>query len=229
MKTLIRHNFSRAASTYNEFGRTQHEIATDFARNLSQLKPPSSILEIGCGTGFLSNYLSDYACPLILSDLAADMVAKLNMSAGLPVVFDGEHFPFKASFDWIVSSLAFQWFQHPEKTLPMLKEQCKTLAFTTLGNNNFHEWKKFCTLNNIEDRTRPMLSAADLKTILGPDIHIEETYYPEYHPDWLSFWNGIYKIGAHTSLQPKITRISKSLLQQEPVICSYHVLTVITQ
>ncbi|MBW8309262.1 MAG: methyltransferase domain-containing protein [Candidatus Paracaedibacteraceae bacterium] len=229
MKNHIRRNFSRAACTYNEFGKTQQKIADDFAHKLLKLKAPSSILEIGCGTGFLSHYLADYACPIVVSDLSSEMVEKLNIPKALPVVYDGEYFPFKQSFDWIVSSLAFQWFQHPATTLSMLKQHSQTLAFTTLGNNNFLEWKTFCALNHIENRTPPMLSMADLKAILGRDISIEETYYSEYHPNWLSFWNSIYKIGAQTSFQPKVKSIPKSLFLQEPITCTYHVLTVIAQ
>lgn len=230
MKHLIRQNFSRAITTYNQFGKSQQVIATDLAHKLSHLPSPTSILEIGCGTGFLSQHLASYNCLKILSDLSSEMVATLNKQTGLAVALDGELLPFQTTFDWIVSSLAFQWFEKPHHSLPQLKKQSNTLAFTTLGHNNFYEWKEFCHRHNIEDRTRPMLSASKLKEILGSDTHIEETYYSEHHPSWLSFWDNIYKIGAHTSNPGhKKTPLAKSLLQGESITCSYHVLTVISR
>lgn len=227
MKSLIREHFSRAAATYNHWGLTQQQVAAAFARQLQDLPAPTSILEIGCGTGFLSHHLETFNCPLIISDLSPTMINAVSLSQGLKVVLDGEYLPFCRDFDWIVGSLAFQWFESPERTLPRLKQQCKTLAFTTLGPHNFHEWKDLCRTHNLPDHTRPMLSAEKLRTILGADISIEETYYSEHHPNWLSFWQSIHKIGAHTSISHEKTPIAKSLLRQGPITCSYHVLTVI--
>lgn len=230
MKNLVRHNFSRAIATYNQFGKTQQAIAADLGHKLSYLPSPTSILEIGCGTGFLSQHLTGYKCLKVLSDLSPAMVATLNKPTGLAVALDGELLPFQTTFDWIVSSLAFQWFEKPDYSLPLLKKHGNTLAFTTLGQNNFHEWKEFCHRHNIEDRTRPMLSANKLKEILGSNTHIEEAYYSEHHPNWLTFWDTIYKIGAHTSSSGhKKTPLAKSLLQGKPITCTYHVLTVISR
>ncbi|WP_010299168.1 methyltransferase domain-containing protein [Candidatus Odyssella thessalonicensis] len=227
MKSLIREHFSRAAATYNRWGLTQQQIAAAFARQLQALPAPTSILEIGCGTGFLSHHLGTFNCRLIISDLSPTMVNTVSLPQGLKVALDGEYLPFCQPFDWIVGSLAFQWFESPERTLPLLKQQCKTLAFTTLGPNNFHEWKDLCRTHNLPDHTRPMLSAEKLRTILGADISIGEAYYSEQHPNWLSFWQSIHKIGAHTSAIHKKTPVAKSLLRQGPITCSYHVLTVI--
>jgi malonyl-CoA O-methyltransferase len=235
MKSRIRQNFSRAVSTYAQFGKTQQKIAADFAEKLSHLPPPSSILEIGCGTGFLSRHLLQYPCPLILGDLSHAMLTSLSLPQGLPIVFDGECLPFKTQFDWIVSSLVVQWFDKPWETLPRLQKQSNTLAFTTLGDHSFQEWKDFCQRHGLEDRTRPFPSAANLKTTLGPTAQIQESYYSEHHPNWLNFWRGIHKIGAHGAsppLNPSIPSkkpLTKSLLQGGPVRCSYHVITVILQ
>lgn len=229
MKKLIRHNFSRAAQTYDQHGQTQLKVATDFAHRLSQLDSPSSILEIGCGTGFLSQYLTHYKCPLILGDLSPNMLQTIPPLDALKVVFDGEQLPFNTHFDWIVSSLALQWFDTPHTSIHRLKDHCKTLAFTTLGDRNFQEWADFCHLYGIEASANPMLSVADLKQILGSQTQIIETLYTEHHPNWLSFWDGIHKIGANTQIRQKKAPLPKSLLKREPISCSYHVLTVISR
>lgn len=229
MKHLIRQNFSQAVSTYNEFGKPQYLIAADFAKQLASLDSPKSILEIGCGTGFLTASLQGFNCPLVVSDFSPEMVINLNIQGGKPVVFDAEYFPFATSFDWIVSSLCFQWLEDPLTTLRNLKDHCNTLAFTTLGNRNFFEWSEFCEQHQLENRIRKMLSADDLRAILGRNIYIKETYYPGHHPNWLSFWDHIHKIGAHTSLKRKNQMIPNNLLKSGPITCSYHVLTVIVK
>ena len=58
-KNKMEKHFSQAASTYERFARIQKTMAENIIKEISfDDKKPLSILEIGCGTGYLAKLLS---------------------------------------------------------------------------------------------------------------------------------------------------------------------------
>lgn len=149
-KDLITHRFSRAIDTYDREAVAQRQIAVRMGNMLNRYLPPhcNRVLEIGCGTGFLTRRLLDMFRPdrLTLNDICPDMrncfTDLLDTERAVFQAGDAELADFPAEQDLIVSCSALQWFVHPEKFF----EHCNVLlnrrghiAFSTFGQDNLKE------------------------------------------------------------------------------------------
>lgn len=152
-----------AASDYAGHARVQRRVATGLADTIATLpvirmrgRAPR-LLEIGCGTGFLTEALLDRGLggDWLVTDIApamvrrcADSLARRDTTARLHfAMMDGER-PSpgltRESFDLICSSLAFQWLDDLGDALSRLTPLLApggALAFTTLLTGTFAEWE----------------------------------------------------------------------------------------
>lgn len=163
----IRRRFNRCAKdSYDAHARVQRVMAEGLGRSLADVKQGErktrlDLLEIGCGTGLLTEILRrDWPGAAITAlDIAPAMLEAAEQrvrskapSASahrrLPVSFrlaDIETWAAEAessSFDLIVSSACFQWLSRPQETLRHLLRLLRpggSLAFTTFGPETFRE------------------------------------------------------------------------------------------
>jgi malonyl-CoA O-methyltransferase len=142
--------FSKAAESYDYHTLIQKFVGQHLATKILSQEGPSlgTVLEIGCGTGILSQHLNPRSDHYVLSDISLSLLQqarkKLKGSHILPVVVDGELPCFTACFDVIVSNLVFHWLQDPKSALVRLVACLKPggrLYLSTLGNNSLHEWR----------------------------------------------------------------------------------------
>lgn len=120
-KHITRMHFERAAESYDGAAGLQREIAKRIADRLDKLNyqkhQPTQILDVGCGTGYITkDLLERYPQASVLAlDLAHSMARKTESLEGLSrkpkaICADAESLPFKEdSIDFIVSSLMLQW------------------------------------------------------------------------------------------------------------------------
>jgi malonyl-CoA O-methyltransferase len=142
-RDTIAESFGAAAQTYDDYALVQEQCARQLIAFLADPDlgklPPAPILEIGCGTGFLSqqllgSYGSRHA--LYFTDLAPEMVAacqqrlaaaqfaQLGPDGAAPVFqvreMDGADLQpdqTPSRFGLIASSFALQWFCEPQAIL----------------------------------------------------------------------------------------------------------------
>jgi malonyl-CoA O-methyltransferase len=127
-------------------------VARQLADRIAALPLPKSprILEVGCGTGFLSEALAQRlgAANWTLTDVAPAMLDAARRKLDLPgtVAFhlmDGEHPDLDGPFDLICSSMAVQWFGQLDAGLARLARLLAPgghLAVATLAEDTFAEW-----------------------------------------------------------------------------------------
>lgn len=153
-KRLVRRAFSAAAPSYDGAAHVQRQVAERVAGWVLETPPPpgGTVLEIGCGTGLLTELLAGgLPCRRIwATDLSEAMLercrARVGERPGLTFeAMDGEH-PVLGGrrFDRIVSSLAFQWFEDLEAALLRLRGALAPggrIQFSTVGRDTFHEWR----------------------------------------------------------------------------------------
>ncbi len=106
MKELLSLRFSRAAKTYEKWAIPQRKSAEILVK-FSQ--PTGAVLDLGCGTGFVSRFLPSSCLPTGI-DISANMASVYSQEFGRAVVGDAESLPFKEkSFDFVLSNFSLHW------------------------------------------------------------------------------------------------------------------------
>jgi malonyl-CoA O-methyltransferase len=149
VKQGIRRNFARRARSYDRHAGMQRLMAQRLMGIVGgSVARARRILEIGCGTGYLTGLLrqANREARLVALDLDAALVAAARRRLGPAatvawLVADGEA-PIRGEYDLIIANAAFQWFTRPGETLAALYRNLApggVLAFSTLGPQTFQE------------------------------------------------------------------------------------------
>ncbi len=198
--------FAEAAADYDRHALVQRRVALKLADHIASLALPAAprVLEIGCGTGFLSAALIERLpqASWLLTDIAPPMLdrARVRFATRRPgirfAVMDGERPHSRGSFDLICASLVVQWFNDLPGAVSRLRAQLSPhgrLAFTTLAAGTFVEWRgahpdASC---GIQDYPSP-----DKLAELGLEVKVER--YEQHHAGAREFLRGLKAIGAAT-------------------------------
>jgi malonyl-CoA O-methyltransferase len=208
----IRRAFA-GAPDYDAHARVQREVADRLAARIAALDLPAAprVLEIGCGTGFLTGALAakGLAGDWLVTDIAPEMVerCRVRMAATDPApalrfaVLDGEHgSPAEGPFDLVCSSLAVQWFDDAPAALARLAARLAPgghLVVTTLAPGSFAQWRAAHAAEGIAPGT-PHFAPIEAFAALSPlALTIED--HAERHADPRSFLHALKAIGAGTS------------------------------
>lgn len=165
--TAIRRQFNRSSKgLYDQHAHVQRSMADRLAQSLLDVRADGrNILEIGCGTGALTEILLhtwSSSVSITALDIAPAMIKVAEhrvRSSGWNEIDAGNSLSSRlrflvgdvetwvddvpsASFDLIVSNACFQWLNHPRQTLGHLRRILRPggrLVFTTFGPDTFHE------------------------------------------------------------------------------------------
>lgn len=240
-KETILRRFDAAAGTYDGQAGPQRRVAGALADQVLALSPPANpdVLEIGCGTGFLTGALAPAlpGCRWLATDLAPAMVAACSRRfPGIEArVMDGEDPDVgERRFDLIVSSLAVQWFGDLGPGLARLHGLLKpggALAVTTLGADTFPEWRGRCRAAGVEPGTPAYPTQAALEAML-PGCVVGRRSYPLRCGTLHGFLDHLRLTGARTAA-PGHAGLSPAALGRllrsggGEFLATYDVLTVI--
>lgn len=184
-KAEIEFRFSKSIESYDENAFAQKLIIEHLMALLKKYAPlsVSRILEVGCGTGLLTEQLSLQwkDAKLIINDLVNGMCCKAATRCLLPldncIAGDIESVTLDDKFDLIVSASTFQWLAHPAETFDRLSRHLNTnglLVFSTFGRDNLIELKTI-TGNGLVYRTTDEMT--NLLTPCFEILHSEENRY----------------------------------------------------
>lgn len=248
-KAAIARSFDSAARSYDAHAPVQRRVARELARRISSAPLPEAprILEIGCGTGFLSAALvaRHRDARFLFTDLSPAMVVRCRTKLGRRAataqfaVMDGEEPALSREFDLIASSLAFQWFLDLPRAAARLASCLRPggqLAFATLGAESLGEWRALHEAGGVAYSGLDLPSADGLlRTVQGADRRLRgsvaEARIQRRYPDALAFLRELKSLGAGTpgpgAAAPSAAVLRRVLRQAEEgrgFAVTYHVL-----
>lgn len=183
-KAEIRHRFRKSVESYDDYAYAQKAIVSRLMLLLDAYVPVASdsILEVGCGTGLLTERLTEKygKDKLFVNDLVDAMCAKTAARCQLSpkhcIVGDIEQMEVEGCFDLIVSASTFQWLACPAETFARLSDSlCPggIMVFSTFGKENCKE------LRAVTGSGLTYYSLAEMTELLSPClevVHTEEDY-----------------------------------------------------
>jgi len=137
-KRIITDSYDEASSCYDKLMEAPYQI---FYRErikrviLDQIQPKGMVLDIGCGTGFPSRFLSEEGNKVVAFDISQNMVKKACESTTHRnsihyLIFDAEApYPFQESvFDYVMAIGSLSHVENLSKSLGEIKRVCKAGA-----------------------------------------------------------------------------------------------------
>lgn len=232
-KAKIRQSFSAASHTYDHFAALQREVAMALLASFSDETSKGILLDLGCGTGFLTSELLGQVphCDLkviVALDIALPMLqtARCKLVEQQKVNYlcaDAEWLPIAGqSVDAVFSSLALQWCRNPEAFFADIKRIIKSggrLVFSTFGPETLLELKdawaevdSYCHVNEFysEEQLWQFLEDAGFTEIRM----IKKNYRPSY-ASVIDLMKELKSIGAHNVMMGRNRKMTtKAQMQQ---------------
>ncbi|MBI3755957.1 MAG: methyltransferase domain-containing protein [Deltaproteobacteria bacterium] len=223
-KNDIRLAFSNAAKNYDTHALFQKEMAKELLNGFvlpvtTHHSPFTTILDIGCGTGFLTHGLSEifpkaniFGCD-IAHEMTGQATCKVKSAKSKKTYFltaDGGVLPYKnKAFDMVASNLAYQWI-HDAKTA--FSEAHRVLRpggifiFSTLGGETLKELRHCyaeASAKFNKDGLPPFMAFSEKQAVQSAlegagfkNIFIETTKMIKTYPDMWTLLKTIKSIGA---------------------------------
>ena len=221
-KEKLKRRFSRNARQYDKYAKVQKKMGDVLIEKIKSTKTQyKNILEIGCGTGYVTEILLEHFenSNITAIDIAPGMIdhvkSKISDKRVNFICADIEEMDLDTNYDVIVSNATFQWFNKLEGTLKKLVDALSPkglMCFSTFGENTFIELKKcFQKANsyfNMKDTVYPGQSFLSIEhynkicaNILDKShtLSFMDTYEYEYFNCCKDFLYSIKKIGANNS------------------------------
>ena len=224
-KTRIKQSFGNASQTYDRVADLQRNVGRDLLQNFLPENLTGNVVDLGCGTGFLTQALLPHCADLIAVDLALPMLQttreKLHHSVNY-VCADAENLPFSTqSIDTLFSNVALQWCLPIDKALNEIHRVLKrngALIFSTFGSETLHELKAawasvddFTHVNEFYAMPQLQLALAQAGFI---SIEIKKQHYISRYDSVLDLMRELKHIGAHNvNSQRRKNLTSKKSLQ----------------
>lgn len=225
-KAGIKRAFSAAALSYDPAADLQRETGQSL---LTHLLPAAGdrnaggrlLLDLGCGTGFLtlSLFARNAVRPddtLIALDLAAPMLRQMRQRlpnrAGVHYLCaDAEQLPLPDNtVDCVFSNLALQWCRTSTSLFAGIRRILKPggrLVFSTFGPDTLHELKQSWAAVDRNRHVNEFDSAATLQRCLEQagfgDIQVIARYSRRHYPSAPALMRELKALGAHNGARDR--------------------------
>ncbi len=221
----IRRAFSDAATQYDVLSSLQKEIGRELVKRIDHLEHARYILDIGMGTGWMTNRLSNLFPDAKVAgiDCALGMIEQARKKyEGLRAVqADARMLPFTdAQFDIVISNLSYQWVGGLTKAFGEAGRVLKkngVLCLTMFGRETLKEL--FVSLEAVKGdkfTVERLAGKEEIESALRQcdfrDIILETETIKTHFPDMFSLMKWLKDIGAN--VLPKNGFIGKELMRE---------------
>jgi malonyl-CoA O-methyltransferase len=218
----ISDSFSRAAQTYDQYAEVQSYAAHVCGQKMHDVLPKlpaGPVLEIGCGTGFLTQQLVEHCVgrKVIATDVSPDMlnICKSRIDSAFKhghsttfELLDAQRLDVKPRFALIAASFSFQWFANLTETLDRLMHCLLpggVMLFSFPTCESFSEWRSVCEKSGREFSGNMLPNVASLRAYAsenGCDFNSYEMDYVLRYESPLDFFKALKHSGAATKFAP---------------------------
>lgn len=237
MKKRIIHCFNKSTQTYDAAAEIQMRVAKQLAKQASAVSA-KSILEIGCGTGLLSQLLLTQFpnAEFLLTDIAPNMIEHCqNRFASYEkintVCIDGEKITVPETINLLVSSMTLHWFSNVVQGIANMISQLPSgsyFIFSLLGEGSMQEWHDVCQQHNLPIATPSWITVSQLENFF-PTMQIKNELIKITHQGCYDFLKTLKNIGATAAneyYRPLSAGQLRRVLRQnkDSFTISYHVI-----
>ena len=236
-----------SARNYSVNAGIQRIVAAELAERIAAVELPSAprILEIGCGTGFLTQQLLERGVvgEWLITDKSPGMVQRCRDVVGAApgrafAVLDGEYGmgDHTGEYDLICASMAMQWFGDLGAATGRLVQKLAPgghLLFNTLASGTFKEWRAAHFASGQGDGAIAFPSVSVLQGVMTQFAPAAFTVsaHQEAHRDAREFMTRLKLIGAatarsdHRPLGPGALKQVMARFDAEGAAVTYEVVT----
>lgn len=174
-KMAIAEAFSKAAHGYDQHAQFQRDVGNELLKYLPQNLSGLKVLDIGCGTGYFSELLSNRGAEVTAADLSKEMLVQAKARCNNNVLeyrqADAEALPFNNHhFDIVFSSLALQWCDDlsiPLRELQRVTKKGGKVLFSTLMQGSLIELRNAWAEIDSYQHVNQFLSEKQIKIALA--------------------------------------------------------------
>lgn len=228
-KSRLRQAFSAASSGYDSVAQLQRQVGQTLLADSDMGTWRDKVLDIGCGTGFLTGeLLTRSSAELIALDIALPMLhtARLKLARSARVSYvcaDAEALPFQSQcVSTVVSNLALQWCRRPEVVFADIGRVLKPngqLLFSTFGESTLCElknaWATVDAYSHVNEFFSASLLVESLQRTGFGEISVRTQSYQRAYGSVLALMHELKSLGANNALAGRNRQLtSKSALQK---------------
>lgn len=235
--------FGKAAANYHQKAHIQRKVAEGLMSSLlpwKEILPDAPILEVGCGTGFLTELLIEHfpEKEMIISDASEEMLAFCKAQLDEKgLLADNIHFEVLNADDFqieeqkygmVISNFTPHWFSDTAIVLENLSKSLLPgglLLSSFPGNHSFEQWYENCLELGLPYTANPLPDVEEIvvKLSMGPlQIDYYENDLKEEYDHSINFFRHLKAIGANknlkgTSLSPRQFRLLTNHWDQKTI------------
>lgn len=229
-KSSVKHAFSTASGHYDGAARLQRTVGTALLQSVDVANQGGLLLDIGCGTGFLTGELLALSgCGHIIAlDMALGMLhssqQKLAGHANVGYLCaDAEALPLAdGCVDGVFSNLALQWCGDLKTVFTGIRRVLKpggNFVFATFGPATLQElkaaWATVDDYPHVNDFYGEQTIASQLRQTGFAHVHSQCQHYRPRYVSVHALMQELKHIGAHNSLPGRNKRVTgKAALQR---------------
>lgn len=209
--------FDQAAELYELHGVVQKKAALELMGRLPKWLedlPEGPAIELGCGTGLLSEYLSKKlgARPFTITDLSGQMLqacqAKLEAQEGLTFLQRDAAEPLEeGKYALVASALSLQWLKEPYQGLANYCRALKPggrLVLSVMTEGSFPQWREAAHKLGVPFTANRLPEGRRIEELLAErpgNLEFAEREIPVKFAKARDFFFNLKAIGASTALE----------------------------